>query len=403
MPNIILFDNEVRDKLLPLTFTRPVGEIRVGILTIREKWERWLNAPVSFITQDYLAERYEIEYGAENYIINGSVMPSPQLVRLIQQMDFNEAYLQGEELVVAKLDGEQISRLINDEDISELAGADLEGTDYLKINHLWDIYKLNQEAIAQDFELVTKGRESLPLSPTNRVVGDPGLVFLEEGASVECAALNTTNGPIYFGKDSLVMEGCMIRGGFSLGDCGILKMGAKVYQGTTLGPGCKGGGEINNVVMIANSNKSHEGYLGNAVLGEWCNIGADTNASNLKNNYDEVRLWSYVEERFEKTGQQFCGLIMGDHSKTGISTMLNTGTIVGVCANIFGEGFPRNFIPSFSWGGKQGFQTYRSDKAFETMERVMERRGQSLSVQERLILLRVFEDTRKYRKWEKAD
>ncbi len=403
MPNIILFDNEVRDRLLPLTFTRPVGELRMGILTIREKWERWMDAPVSYITQDYLAERFEIEYGKDNYIINGSVLPSPQLVRLIKQMDYNEAYLRGEELIVAKLDEEQISRLISDDDISELNGFDLEGTEYLKIDYLWDIYLHNQQAIAEDFELLTQGLKSAPLSASNRVVGDPAQIFLEEGANVECATLNTVDGPIYFGKDSLVMEGCMIRGGFSLGEGGILKMGAKVYRGTTLGPGCKGGGEINNVVMLANSNKSHEGYLGNAVLGEWCNIGADTNASNLKNNYDEVRVWSYEEERFMKTGQQFCGLFMGDHSKTGISTMLNTGTVIGVCANVFGEGFPRTFIPSFAWGGKQGFQTYRSDKAFETMDRVMERRGHTLSVQERLILLRVFEDTRQYRKWEKED
>ncbi|TXB67613.1 GlmU family protein [Phaeodactylibacter luteus] len=399
--NIILFDNEVRDRLLPLTYTRPVCEIRTGILTIREKWERWLNASVAYITQDYLAERYEISHGAENYIINGSVMPSPQLVRLIQQMDNNEAFLRGEELIVAKLDEEQIERLINEDDLTDLKGYDLEGTDYLKIDNLWDIYLLNAQAIAADFELLTKGRKSAPLSGTNRVVGDPSLIFLEEGAHVECAVLNTLDGPIYFGKNSLVMEGCMIRGSFALGEEGVLKMGARIYRGTSLGPGCKVGGEVNNVVMQANSNKSHDGYLGNSVIGEWCNLGADTNASNLKNNYEEVRLWSYPEERFVKTGQQFCGLFMGDHSKTGISTMLNTGTVVGVCANVFGEGFPRNFIPSFSWGGKQGFQTYRTNKAFETIERVMARRDIDFDVQDRLILLRVFEDSARFRKWDK--
>lgn len=401
MANIILFDNEVRDRLLPLTFNRPVCELRVGIHTIREKWEQWLDGPVSYITQDYLAERYEIGHGSENLIINGSVLPSPQLVRLIEQMDFNEAFLRGNELIVAKLDASQIERLMRDDDINELKGFDLEGTDYAKIDYLWDLYLLNEQAIKDDFERLTKGRKSAPLSPSNRVVGDPKLVFLEEGAKVECAMLNTEDGPIYFGKDTLVMEGCMIRGSFAMGEGSVLKMGAKIYKGTSLGPHCKAGGEINNCLLQGYTNKGHDGYLGNSVIGQWCNLGADTNASNLKNNYDEVKLWSYPESRFVPTGQQFCGLFMGDHSKTGISTMLNTGTIIGVSANVFGEGFPRNFIPSFTWGGKQGFQTYRTDKAFETIERVMARRGLELDVQERLILLRVFEDTAKHRRWDK--
>ncbi len=401
MTNIILFDNEVRDRLLPLTFTRPVCELRAGILTIREKWERWLECPVSYITQDYLAERYEIDHGAENLVINGSVLPSPQLVRLIRQMDFNEAYLDGEELIVAKLDEEQIDRLMNDEDIGELKGQDLAGTDYYKINYLWDLYTHNGRAIKDDFELLTKGRKSQPLSNNNRVVGDPKLVFLEEGAKVECATFNTEDGPVYIGKDATVMEGCLVRGPFAMGYKSVLKMGAKIYSGTTLGPQCKVGGEVNNSVFIGYSNKGHDGFLGNSVIGQWCNLGADTNNSNLKNNYDQVKLWSYADGRFVKTGQQFCGLFMGDHSKTAINTMLNTGTVIGVSANVFGEGFPRNFIPSFSWGGKQGFQTYRTDRAFETMERVMERRNVPFDVQERLILLRVFEDTVKYRSWDR--
>ena len=401
MPHIILFDNEVRDRLLPLTFTRPVCEIRFGLMTIREKWARWLDAPVSYITQDYLAERYEIGQGEDNLIINGSVCPSPQLVRLIEQMNHNEALLKGEELIAAKLEEAAIERLIADEDIGELKGYDLTGTEYLKLDHLWDIYRLNAQAIEQDFELLTKNRESAPLGDSNRVVGPRDQLFLEEGAQAHCAVFNTTAGPIYIGKDATVMEGSLLRGPIGLGCHSTFKMGAKIYGATTVGPHCKVGGEVSNSVFLGYSNKAHDGYLGNAVIGQWCNIGADTNNSNLKNNYDQVRLWSYPEGRFVKTGQQFCGLFMGDHSKTAINTSLNTGTVIGVSVNLFGEGFPRNFVPSFAWGGKNGFQTYRSDRAFETMERVMARRGIELDVQERLILLRIFEDTVKYRSWEK--
>lgn len=401
MVRIILFDNEIRERLLPLTFTRPVCEIRLGILTIREKWERWLKSKVSYITQDYLAEKYPIDHSKVNYIINGSVLPSPQLVRLIQQMDYNEAFLRGEELIVAKLDEEQIENLMRDDDIGELKGYDLEGTDYLKIDNLWDIYSHNSRAIQEDFELLAKNRQSQPISETNCVLGPAERVFLEEGAQVECATLNTSAGPIYIGRGAEVMEGCHIRGGFALCEKSVVKMGAKIYSGTTVGPHSKVGGELNNCVILGYSNKAHDGYLGNSVIGEWCNLGADANTSNLKNNYENIKLWSYASESFVDTGQQFCGLIMGDHSKTGINTMFNTGTVVGVSSNVFGEGYPRNFIPSFSWGGKHGFQTYRTDKAFETTERAMARRGVDFDVQERLILLRVFEDTAKYRRWEK--
>lgn len=402
MANVILFDNEVRDQLLPLTYTRPVCETRVGILTIREKWEKWLgeNYTFSYITQDYLAEKYPIDYGSENYVINGSVLPSEQLCSLIRYMDFNEAYLQGEELVIAKLDERQFEKLINDEEIHELRGVDLAGTQYLKIDHPWDIFSINGEAIRSDFELLTKGRQSQPLSNTNQVVGD-GPIFLEKGAQVECSMLNATEGPIYIGKNAEVMEGCMIRGPVALGEYARLKMGAKVYGATTLGPWCKGGGEINNSVLQAYSNKGHDGYLGDSVLGEWCNLGADTNISNLKNNYANIRVYNYPQEKFVDTGLQFCGLIMGDHSKTGINVMINTGTVIGVGCNIHGVGYPRQFIPSFSWSTPNGFMTHRSDKAFETAELVMKRRNQSFSVQDRLILLRVFEDTAKFRRWEK--
>lgn len=403
MAHLILFDNETRDHLLPLTYTRPVGALRVGILTINEKWERVMACPVSFLTQDYLSEKFEMDYGEENYLVNGSLLPTPQMVRLIKQLDYSEAILLDGELLATKLRGEQIEQLIKDEDFGELSGYEAKNTDILKLRGVYDIFHLNQAALEADFALLTEGRTSAPLSDTNRLVGPADQLFIEKGATVECAILNTQNGPIYIGRNALIMEGSMIRGAFAMGEGAVLKMGAKIYGATTLGPGCKVGGEVNNVVFQANANKGHDGYLGNSVIGQWCNIGADTNCSNLKNTYEEIKLWNYLEERFVKTGLQFCGLIMGDHTKVGINTMFNTGTVVGVAANIFGDGFPRNFIPSFAWGGASGYSTYRTSKAFEMMERVLERRGVDLTVQDRLILLRVYEDTAKYRRWEKKD
>ncbi|MCB0624090.1 MAG: GlmU family protein [Saprospiraceae bacterium] len=402
MKNLILFDSDVRDHLLPLTFTRPVGELRVGILTICEKWERWLGGKASYITQDYLADKYPIVISDQNYVINAAVLPTKQLCHVIEQLSANEALLSQGELIAARLDEYQFTRLMNDDDIGELAGFEGDPTMLVKIDQLADLFSLNEQAIRDDFDLLTAGRVSQPLGETNLVLGAEQ-VFLEEGAVVEGATLNARTGPIYIGKDAEVMEGALIRGPFALCEHGTVKMGAKIYGGTTIGPWSKAGGEIGNSVLLAYSNKGHDGYLGHAYLGEWCNLGADTNNSNLKNNYAEVKLWDYATERFELTGTQFCGLIMGDHSKCGINTMFNTGTVVGVSANIFGSGFPRNFIPSFSWGGAGGFTTYSTEKAFETAELVMTRRQQQLSAEDRIILLRIFEDTAKYRRWEKKN
>lgn len=397
--NVILFDSETRGELLPFTYLRPVCEIRVGILTIREKWERWLRSKVSYITQDYLAGKYTIEYGSDNLLINGSVMPSEQLVKLLSEMEPGQVYLRNEELIVARLDGDQIERLIRDEDIGELRGMDIQDTEFLKLNHLWDIFRLNGPALEADFNLITKGRVSQPVSDTNRIIGSER-VFLEEGVEMEFATINTTNGPVYIGKNALVMEGCLIRGGLAVGEEAVIKMGAKIYGPTTIGPGCKVGGEMNNCVFFSNSNKSHDGYLGNSVVGEWCNIGADSNCSNLKNTYEEVRLWNYPKERFLPTGLQFCGLFLGDYSRTGINTMFNTGTVVGISSNIYGPGFPRTFVPSFAWGGAAGYQTFLLEKAFSSAERIMSRRNMMLDIQDRLILLRVFEESVRYRIWE---
>ncbi|RMD70422.1 MAG: glucose-1-phosphate thymidylyltransferase, partial [Bacteroidetes bacterium] len=271
----------------------------------------------------------------------------------------------------------------------------------LQVRQLWDIFLLNDRAIRLDFELLTHGRRSQPLSASNTVIGE-GPVFVEEGAVVEGATLNATDGPIYIGAHAQVMEGALLRGSLAICDHAVIKMGAKVYGGTTIGPWCKVGGEVQNVVFFGYSNKAHDGYLGNSVIGEWCNLGADTNCSNLKNDYGEVKLWSYEKEGFVRTGQQFCGLFLGDHSKCGINTMFNTGTVVGVSANIFGAGYPRNFVPSFAWGGPAGWSTYRFDKAIATAERVMARRKVPLTPEDRLILMKVFEESARFRHWEKG-
>ena len=400
MPNIILFDDDVRERLLPLTFTRPVGELRVGILTIKEKWQRHLHVDnISHITQDYLVDKFPIHIEEDNIVINGSVLPSPELVQLVQELSPNEALLKDGELIATRLDEHQFEHLINNEEIEELGGFDVVDTPFLKINNLWDIFRINGEAIQEDFDLLTKNRISAPISKSNQVIA-PKNIFIEEGASVECAILNATGGPIFIGKNATVMEGAMIRGAFALCDHSTVKMGAKIYGPTTVGPHSKIGGEVSNSVLMGYSNKGHEGYLGNSVLGEWCNLGADTNTSNLKNNYANVKLWDYPSERFVPTGLQFCGLIMGDHSKTGINTMLNTGTVVGVSSNIFGAGYPRNFIPSFSWGGPQGLKTYKTDKAFDTAEKVMSRRKIEFNDVEKKILEKIFELTAVNRSWE---
>ncbi|MET7027809.1 GlmU family protein [Sediminicola luteus] len=389
--NYILFDGTVRNALLPFTFTRPVAEIRIGILTVREKWEKFLGFTTTTITEEYLSEKYPMVELEENILINASFLPNDALVELVKKLKPNEAIFQKEEIIAFySLETQE------DPDFSKYKAIEYEG-DILRIENTWDIFSKNGKAMEADFKILTEGRKSAPISKTNTVF-NPKNIFLEEGAKVECSILNANDGPIYIGKDAEVMEGCIIRGGFALGEHAVVKMGAKIYGPTTAGPHCRIGGEVNNSVLFSYSNKGHDGFLGNAVLGEWCNIGADSNNSNLKNNYEPVRLWSYETEGFAKTGLQFCGLMMGDHSKCGINTMFNTGTVIGVSANIFGSGFPRNFVPSYSWGGASGFTTYLPKKAFETARIMMERRGVEFDEIEANILNHVFEETKKWRK-----
>lgn len=389
--NYILFDGPSRNNLLPLTFTRPVADIRVGILTIREKWETYLDTTTTTVTEDYLSDKYPMVEMDENVMINASYLPNLELVEMVKDLKENQAIFKGED-VIAFFSKETQENV----DFETYEAFEYNG-ESIKIENTWDIFSKNGEAIQDDFNFLTENRKSQPIPSSNNVIESEN-IFLEEGAKLEFVTLNASSGPIYIGKNTEIMEGSIIRGPFALCEGGVVKIGAKIYGPTTVGPFSKIGGEVNNSVLFGYSNKGHDGFLGNSVLGEWCNLGADTNTSNLKNNYAEVRLWNYQSESFAKTGLQFCGLIMGDHSKCGINTMFNTGTVVGVSANIFGSGFPRNFVPSFSWGGSSGFTTYLTKKAFEVAEKVMDRRHVAFTEQDKAILEQVFEETKKYRR-----
>lgn len=381
---IILFDDSAHLSLLPLTFTRPVADLRIGILTIAEKWAKHLDTTYSFQTQPYLQTKFPLKKGEDDLYINGSVCPDDNLLEAIGQLKTGEALMQGEFLIAAKA---QI-----DADFTRVVAYE---PFFNSLKYPENIFSKNDIELRRDFKLLTKGRTSATISATNTIIGTD--FFAEEGAVAECCTFNTTNGPIYLGKDSEVWEGTHIRGAFALGEHSQVKMGAKIYGATTIGPYSRVGGEINNAVVWGYSSKGHDGYLGNAVIGQWCNIGADSNNSNLKNNYTEVKLWDYTTQRFRKTGLQFCGLIMADHAKCGINTMFNTGTVVGVSANIFGAGYPRNFVPDFAWGGAQGFEVYTLKKMFETAKLVFERRTIAFDEIEQNILTTVFEQTESFR------
>ena len=341
----------------------------------------------------YLREKFSFNYVSNTIFVNGAYIPDENLYNTIAGMKDGEGLLVNGKLLAFRHN--EFEEVIEKNDFSRLSLAEYDG-EPVKISYPWDIFSLNGKVLASDFLYVTKDRKSKKLPDSVNVINKDN-IFVEQGVEINFATLNAQDGYIYLGQDSTVMEGSLVRGSLALCEHSQLKLGAKVYGPTTIGPFSKVGGEVNNVVIQGFSNKAHDGFLGNAVIGEWCNIGADSNNSNLKNNYAEVKMWNYKEERFIKTGLQFCGLIMGDHSKCGINTMFNTGTVVGVNANIFGSGFPRNFIPSFSWGGAQGFTEYKLPKAFEVAEKVMKRRNKTLNEIEKKILSSVFELTAKYR------
>ena len=389
-----LFDDHSWDNLLPLTFTRPVSGLRVGILTIAEKWEKAVGMPPSNLTREYLRKKFPCLAGEDNLMINSSLLPDTAVVEAILNLKKEKALVKEGTLLAVRIGSFKPDQFLVDQWLGN--GSEYQGEVSL-VDFPWQIFSLNGQEIEADFEQITRGRTSEKLSDTMRVIQSER-VFAEPGFTGEYATLNASNGPIYLGPGSEIWEGSNIRGPFALCEGSIVKLAAKIYGPTTVGPFSKVGGEINNAVIQAYSNKTHDGFLGNSVIGEWCNLGADTNNSNLKNNYGEVKIWNYARKGYIKTGRQYCGLIMGDHSKCAINTMFNTGTVVGVSANIFGSGFPNNFIPSFSWGGNGGYATYRMDKVLETANRVMEHREQKLSEEDVAILEHIYDYSEDLRK-----
>ncbi|MBK8548713.1 MAG: glucose-1-phosphate thymidylyltransferase [Saprospiraceae bacterium] len=400
--HIIFYDSKKGNYLLPLTYTRPVSEIRIGLLTIREKWMTEMKGNYSYHTSAILSSKFPVKWNRTSLIINSCYLPDSDIISKIKTLKENEALYDHEDCIAALIKADNIENQVLEDVISSCVKIQLVPgqTKISKIQRPWEILSILQSEILLDFNRLTKNKKSTALSESNRIIGNSP-VFAEEGVKAECCIFNTTQGPVYLGKGSEVMEGSMIRGPFLLGEGSTVNMGAKIYGPTAIGPKCKVGGEIKGTQFFGNANKGHDGFLGDSIIGEWCNLGADTNSSNLKNNYLPVRVWAYPEEKFIDSGLQFCGLIMGDHSKSGINTMFNTGTVVGAYSNIFGEGYPRTFIPSFVWGGAQGFQTHPVKKALETAEIVMKRRGIELSEEDTKLAEKIFQESKKFRTWEK--
>lgn len=385
---INFFDDAQIDHLFPLTLTRPAGNLRCGIQTLAEKWCAILKpASWGFETRDYLSEKFSAT-GNADLRINGRMLPCESLIHAIQALQPGQSLIDGEIILAEKHGNTKEKVIFNDS--------------FQMLKRPYDIFLLAGSEIQRDIATLTAGRTSQKPHSSVQIIGEYP-VFMEEGAKAHACVINASNGPVYIGQNAEIMEGCLVRGPFAMGEGSVLKMGAKVYGPTALGPYCVVGGEVNNICMQGYSNKGHDGFLGNAVLGEWCNIGADSNCSNLKNNYEDVKVWNYSTGRFDRSGQQFCGLIMGDHSKCGINTMFNTGTVVGVSANIFGAGFPRQFVPDFAWGGASGFITYKLDAACKTAALVMPRRKKEFDEVEKGIMEAVFSKSSSYRNWETSE
>jgi UDP-N-acetylglucosamine diphosphorylase/glucosamine-1-phosphate N-acetyltransferase len=393
--NLILFDEpSVRTQLLPFTFTRPVASIRVGILTLAEKWEKRFTLRASFLTEDYLSEKYPLTQTSDNLLINGALCPDARLVEALKNLSPNACLLKnGVKLAVR-------SPLATLTSFDQAAQTEYDA-DVTLIDQVWKIFQHNAAQLHIDYELITAGRTSAGIPDPHTIAYNKQNIFAEAGVTVKAAMLNADDGPIYLGRNSVVQEGALIKGPFALCEGSHVNMGAKIRGDSTVGPFSKVGGEISNSVIFGYSNKAHDGFLGNSVIGEWCNLGAGTNISNLKNNYENVKIWNYATSGFKDTGLQFCGLMMGDHSKCGINTMFNTGTVVGVSANIYGDGFPRTFIPSFAWGGASGFTTFQLNKAFDTAEKVMARRNLKFDNYDKQILSTIYKLTSANRVWEK--
>lgn len=384
---LVFSDAHYWQEFLPLTFTRPVAELRCGILTFAERWKKLLEADsAAYLTEEYLQDKFSAPEKTESLFIVPNFLPDENILQQIRNLQKGEALVYDDELFAARVNMDNFS--LNQ--IEKM--TDVEG-DIIFFNEPTDLFSYNDTAIEYDFHLLTQGRTSAKLSETNGFLGEAGDLFIEEGATVEFSTLNTTTGKIYIGKNAEVMEGCHLRGPIALCEESKFNMGAKIYGATTIGPHCKVGGEVNNIVIFGYSNKGHDGFIGNSVIGEWCNLGADTNSSNLKNNYANVKLWNYRAKRFLDSGLQFAGLIMGDHSKTAINTQFNTGTVVGVAANIFKSGFPPNLIDSFSWGGMKGGEKFKFEVACEVAEKAMARRKVPFTEEDRTLLKHIYEQS----------
>lgn len=393
--NIILFDDQCRNDLLPLTHTRPVAEIRCGILTVRERWEMLSASKCGTLTEPYLQQTFPREYKENILYINSAVLGGKSLWEQINQLDSDQILIQ-DDCIIAFRSIRPLEDLSEVKQIAKTMQPVKVKEKVMRIEKLWHIFNYNEKAIEIDFAILTEARQSQKIPPHVTAM-QPERIFIEEGAIVNPCILNPAGGYIYLAKESEVMEGCLVRGSLALGTHAVLKMGAKVYGATTIGPYCKVGGEIANVIFFNYSNKGHDGYLGNSVIGDWCNLGADTNSSNLKNNYSNVSIWNENNNTQEKTDQQFLGLIMADHSKCGINTMFNTGTVVSVSCNIYGGSFPPKFLPAFSWGGSDGLQEYKMDKAVDTANKMMGRRNQFLSENDIEVLNHIFTVTQSQR------
>lgn len=405
--NYILFDDQRRSSFLPLTFTNTCADLLMGAFTNRQRWEKFLGSETSSITVELLKRKFPLISGEDNILINTRLIPEKNVVNEIVNLGKGKKLISDQTVLAMRMSGEELVQIINKADSKEslsitqaISKTDLSAIQTLyKVNlleNIWDFYLKNSEVLINDVRLIDDSEFKSKSGEANTYLGK-GQLLIHKEATVNASVLNTDNGPIIIDEGAEVMEGCMIRGPFYLGKNAVLKMGAKVYGASSIGDYAKVGGEVNNSVINAYSNKAHDGFIGNSVIGYWCNMGADSNTSNLKNDYSIVKLWNYDKESFVKSGQQFLGLIMGDHSKCGINTMFNTGTVTGVCCNIYGSGFQPNFIPSFSWGKPGSFATYQFEKALEVIKKVMERRNLHLDGTEELLLREVFETTESLR------
>lgn len=396
MKNLLFYDNDARESLLPFTYTRPVADLRLGYLSIAEKWAKHTGCSYGFLTQDYLQEKFHSLQDSSGFYIAGNLLPDGNTIAALENLEPEEGIISDNEILCFRT--EHRFRSV-DEIKNQIQWKEAEHQPVL-LRELHEFQSLLGREIQRDIELLKHGKTDFSEHPNIKYSGNHP-VWVGEKCKIGYCYIDTREGPVYIGDGSEIMDGAMIKGPFLLGKHSLVKMGAKIYKNVAIGDNCKVAGELQSTIIFGNSNKGHEGYLGNSVLGEWCNLGADTNNSNLKNNYDEVKLWSYKKQGFIKTGHQFLGLFMGDHSKSAINTMFNTGTVVGVSANIFGPGFPRNFIPSFSWGGSQGLMTYKADKAIETAKKVYQRRERSFDAQDEAVFQAIYETSKTNRNWER--